>query len=1738
MSNYTTNAVVNLHINGQQPEQQLARLRENARLLSDAIAKAAAEGNKMELKKLRKELNQVNKDIRAIETASQQVDNVLRRMDSATPSELNKTLRTLQGQLEYIERGSVSWDQHVRKIQLVEREIANVKAQMKTAGDIVQATLRNMNGASPHDLETTIRLLEQDFKQMAVGSTAWKQQKLQIDQLKMALDKAGAAAGINGAAIKKALINIDNASIHDLETALKSLEAKLRTMGKGDPAFGQTKRDLETVKKALDEAKRAATQMHDVMTLDMQKLDKLTPRELNEALKQLKERLKDAVPNTKEWDVLQGKINKVSGALDRAKMAASASETAIAKTMRHLNTASPEKLKTTLDVLNKQLSQMRVGSAAWDQQVQKINKVKAALDRAKTVAMVDGNEVQKVLRNIDKASPKQLETTLKALNAQMQNLKRTDATWKKTAENIRRVKKELEQVNRETSNGLSRWDRLNVWLNNTQVAIMGVVAALTGVVMAARNAVKAYAEMAEQMANTRKYTGLSEDMVNTLNENFKKIDTRTGREKLNEFAQEAGRLGKNTLESVQGYVEAADIINVALVDLGDGATQTIAKISNIFGIEDMLGTRDAMLSVGSTVNVLSQNCTASKPYIVEFTQRMAGVGAQAKMTIPEIMAFAATLDANGQKVEMSASALSRLIMKLFQDPKEIAQQVGLDVAEFTETLERSTNEGLMMFLNRLHQIGDKDALAALSPLFKDLGMDGIRMSQVLATLATHLDMVKWEQGEANKAFNEGISATREYNIFNNTAQATLDKAKYRLHELAVELGEKLMPVMHYAIRTSSLMLRVVSSVVNFFIEYKTVIFTTVTAIAAYTVVVEAAAIKTKLLAAWTATANVATKAWALAVNAAKAAQVALELIIAKVTGNVQLHTAAMQKAATAQLALKSGYAALAAAAVLLIAGLVKMVSRLNEASEGQKALNKIQANASQNMVAMEQRLKNLTAAAKNETLSLKERLSAVNQLNKIIPNYNAQLDKTTHKYRANKQALDAYLDSLRKKYELEGAKEMLIEIGRQKAQLIVEKGELEADLAAENAKQRELESHNSTATQAYGTAGVTLAQTSAVGSSSKRIRLNSSIAEKDRAIAALNARESAITAHYGKAMQEDAAAGTPTYVEEDYGATDYSGLGGGGDGKGSGKGGKDDKSKEDKFAKEKAWREEQEALNRIAYGMGLRDYEDYQQRMLDIAEEFYQKELEHTDLSELERLQIEAEYQENRIKQREEIDKLMEAERKKLIEEENAAYNTSVANEMQRYVDGKITLKEYEEATEQLELEHLRKMVLLTKEGTDERLKAEQAYTKRLFEDQKKRQKALEDYEKQYADKLKSMKESYFGDNEDERLTKYDADLYALNEVYERELAAAGNNAKEKLRIDKAYEEAKLALQIKYGFKSKRAMEKANEKLAKWLESDGGKAWTESFDTIVQQMGAIFSGLSDIIQTELEIQTSALEKKYDAEISAAEGNQYKVNKLEKEKEEQTAALKKAANKKLFAMQVIQAVAQTATSALNAYSSAAAIPMVGWIMAPVAASMALAAGAIQIAAIKKQQQASEAQGYAEGGYTPKGRKDQEVGVVHAGEWVASQELLANPEASAIIKTLDVAQSTGNMSALKMVTADATANNTMASLRADDVTRSITAPQVLASQNSAMMEHTRKIAAGETTQRVVVQNMPAEQSGALDKSTVADLSSTIASLNSRLNEPFVTVNTITGDQGIKKAQDEYARLIRNKTPKSRR
>ena len=408
-----------------------------------------------------------------------------------------------------------------------------------------------------------------------------------------------------------------------------------------------------------------------------------------------------------------------------------------------------------------------------------------------------------MLRRLDKASPKELSRTLSTLNRQLEYMERGSSAWNSHIEKIKRVKAEIKAVNDEVRDQEGFWGRFNRTVNDWQTTIMGAAAAMTGLVMAGRAAVSAYADMEAEMANVRKYTGMTAEEVNSLNEILKSLNTRTSREELNRLAQDAGRLGKSSMEDVVGFVRAADQLNVALNDLGDGATLVLSKLTSIFGDEDRLGTEKALLSVGSVINELSQNCTASAPYLAEFAQRMAGVGAQAKMTIPEIMGFAAVLDSQGQAVEMSATSLSKLIMNIFKEQDKIVKATGLNAEKFNGALKRSTNEGLIMLIERLHDLGNIDVLA---PVFKDMGENGARASQVMAALAANIGTVKWQQSEAAKAYREATSVTREFEVQNNTVQAGLEKARKGVTELAVELGEKLLPVMKHVVSSTTLLL--------------------------------------------------------------------------------------------------------------------------------------------------------------------------------------------------------------------------------------------------------------------------------------------------------------------------------------------------------------------------------------------------------------------------------------------------------------------------------------------------------------------------------------------------------------------------------------------------------------------------------------------------------------------------------------------------------------------------------------------------------------------------------------------------------------------------------------------------------------------------------------------------------------------------------------------------------------------
>lgn len=1314
--------------------------------------------------------------------------------------------------------------------------------------------------------------------------------------------------------------------------------------------------------------------------------------------------------------------------------------------------------------------------------------------------------VGKVLGRLDKATPRQLEKTLRLLNKQLKDMPQGSEVWNSHVEQIKQVKKQLEEVRGELKLQESGWDKLTGFINKGGATIAAVALGADQAIAAMRGWVDEYAQMDQEQANVRKFTGMTEEQVSALNEEFKKMDTRTSREGLNQLAQEAGRLGKTSQEDVLGFVRAADQINVALDDLGEGATLTLSKLTGIFGDEARYGTEKSLLKVGSVINELSQNCAASAPYLAEFASRMGGVAAQSGMTSSEVLAFGAVLDSNNQALEASSTALSQVIVRMMQDPAKYAKVAGLDVQKFSNLLKTDVNGALILFLETLNKAGGMDVL---SPMFADMDENGARAISALSTLATHIDDLKAQQQVANEAFREGTSIGKEFAVQNNTVEAALEKCKNNVHELHVALGEKIYPMMGYVIKSGAALTKMFNTMVDFIIQNKGAVLSLAAAIVTYTVTLKAAVIWDKTLLALKVAGKAAMYAWAAAVKLGGAA-------IALFTGNVKQAKAAWQ---AFSLALKASPLGLLIGTITAVIGVIAtLIHKNREAAAEQARLNKEQADYKRSLtdisVASAQyaqkeiaNLNRLYKAATDEAKSKQERLNATRKLQLQYPEYFGKLSTETIMVGKAKDKYDELTKSIKKSAEARAAQDKVKELAGKKIEAEVPLDEAKEYLGnlkkwrkqavASRDKARERVNANARAKRR----GAKVTDTTAWEDYQKnrkfiqRIdreieRMNKKLPElqskyddidkaQDHIVKKYNVDVDAVVADDGAVDPNANPAPTPD-------PTGYT-----------------SQVKEEKEEKE---RKKQEALARISYAKGEIDYEEYTNRMNEISVQYNQKLLDREDVVGTERLQIQADYWEA-------VNKEEQAKTAASIAAENDSYAETLQRLKEHYAslletdnlsaeDRAAAEQTYAESTELAELEHLRKLVALTEEGSADRLKTEQAYLDARLKAAKRHQQEYENKQAEHQRKLDSFKEKFFGMNQSEKQAAYDSDLSVLTEVYNAELAAAGNNADEKLRIEEAFQQAKLALQRQYGLLSeedtRNSMQRAVDSSIEWLQGDGGQALTGTLSTLTSGMSSIFSGLSTLIQAELEIQTAAIEKRYDKEIAAAQGNSYKVAKLEKKKEKEIAKAKNEANKKMFAMQVIQAVAQTAQNAISAYGSAAAIPVVGHILAPIAAGMAVAAGAIQIAAIKKQQQASEAQGYSLGGFTKPGAVDEPAGVVHAGEWVASQKLLANPVARPMIEALDYAQRT----------------NTIGSLRPEDVSRSITANNSL------------------------VRIAETDGSSALMVAAAVKMSRTVDSLTNRLKEPFVTVNTVTGDQGIKRAQDEYTRLINNKSPKSRR
>lgn len=584
----------------------------------------------------------------------------------------------------------------------------------------------------------------------------------------------------------------------------------------------------------------------------------------------------------------------------------------------------------------------------------------------------------------------------KDLNAILRQLNPNTELYKQYSEQLKEVNnriKELRGTANETRFSLAK---LADGFNRYGTIAASIIAGLTGVTLTMRSCVNEYAEMEEAQSQVVKYTGLAKQEVEELNEEFKRMDTRTARTRLNELAGDAGKLGITTKDSVLEFVEAADMINVALgEDLGKDAITQIGKLADMFGDSDR-SLKENMLAVGSAVNSVAQNSSAAEPYLVEFTARMGGVGKQANLAITDIMGFASALDQNMLRSEMASTALSGLILKLYQEPAKYAKLAGLQVEEFTQLMSKDANEAVLTFLEALNRLGGMDKLA---PVLDQMSLSGAEAASVISALAGNVDKVRKEQQGANQAFVEGTSIYNEFSVQNSTVQAELDKAKKSFSDIRVELGEQLLPVMKYMVTTGSLTVKGLSTIISIAAKYKTTITTLIVAITAYTVAVNASNLADKTKVFWT------------------------NQVIATVR---RLFNVIKSNPYTA--------------VMTLVSGLVALYYDWNRAgkqlTQTEQNLRDIRSQSNRDISVEKKEVADLLNVARDESITKETRLAAIRRLNEISPEYLGNLDLERIKTEDAAKAVDLYVQSLIAKQNIENANLKKTELLQQRDEVL------------------------------------------------------------------------------------------------------------------------------------------------------------------------------------------------------------------------------------------------------------------------------------------------------------------------------------------------------------------------------------------------------------------------------------------------------------------------------------------------------------------------------------------------------------------------------------------------------------------------------------------------------------------------------------------------------------------------------
>jgi TP901 family phage tail tape measure protein len=260
-------------------------------------------------------------------------------------------------------------------------------------------------------------------------------------------------------------------------------------------------------------------------------------------------------------------------------------------------------------------------------------------------------------------------------------------------------------------------------------------------------------------------------------------------------AEVAGQLG----------IKAEDILTFSrtMIDMGEStnlsaeeAATAIAKIANILGL-----TSDEYGRFGASVVDLGNNFATTERDIVEMTNRLAAGGKLAGLTAPDILGLATAMSSVGIEAEAGGTAMTQTLTAIGNavsltgkgaaaDLNLIAKTAGMTSEEFQQAWKEKPVVALQSFIKGLKDAQEKGV--NMNAILMQLGMTGIRQSNMLKSLALASDKMGDAVDRSNKAWKENTALTNEANKRYETTESQLKMFKNQVTDLAIEFGGPLL----------------------------------------------------------------------------------------------------------------------------------------------------------------------------------------------------------------------------------------------------------------------------------------------------------------------------------------------------------------------------------------------------------------------------------------------------------------------------------------------------------------------------------------------------------------------------------------------------------------------------------------------------------------------------------------------------------------------------------------------------------------------------------------------------------------------------------------------------------------------------------------------------------------------------------------------------------------------------------